>query len=84
LRAAEVYQELLDKIMAAKPDSGNDLRRAAKFSRIYEALAGLHRRNQQSDHAEAFSALRRNLWRQWDRKLPNNTYVRRQLQAAGS
>jgi tetratricopeptide (TPR) repeat protein len=83
VRAAEVYEELLDKILASKPDSGNDLRRATKLSRIYEALAGLHRRNHQSDRAEAVSSLRRNLWRQWDRKLPNNAYVRRQLQAAG-
>jgi len=32
LRAAEVYQELLDKVLAAKPDSENDLRRATKLS----------------------------------------------------
>ena len=83
LRAAAVYQELLDLIVAGKPDSGNDLRRAIKLSRIYEALAGLHRRNHHSDKAEAVSALRRNLWLQWDRKLPSNAYVHRQLQAAG-
>ena len=47
LRAAAVYQELLDLILAAKPDPENDLRRATKLSRIYEALAGLHRRNHQ-------------------------------------
>jgi serine/threonine protein kinase len=83
LRAAAVYQELLDLIVAANPDSGNDLRRAIKLSRIYEALAGLHRRNHHADKAEAVSALRRNLWLQWGRKLPGNAYVHRQLQAAG-
>jgi tetratricopeptide (TPR) repeat protein len=83
LRAAAVYRELLDLILAAKPDSENDLRRAAKLSRIYEALSGLHRRNHQPDPAEAVTALRRNLWLQWDRKLPNNAYVHRQLRAAG-
>jgi tetratricopeptide (TPR) repeat protein len=83
LRAAAVYQELLDLIMAAKPDLGNDLRRAAKLSRIYEALAALHRRNHQPEKADAVAALRRNLWQQWERKLSHNAYVRRQLQAAG-
>jgi tetratricopeptide (TPR) repeat protein len=83
LRAATVYQELLGLILAAKPDSGNDLRRAIKLSRIYEALAALHRRNHQSEKADALSALRRTLWLQWNRKLPDNAYVRRQLQAAG-
>jgi serine/threonine protein kinase len=83
LRAAEVYQELLDKILASKPDSGNDLRRAAKLSRIYEALATLRRRNHQYEPAEAVSTMRRDLWRQWARKLPSSTYIHRQLQAAG-
>ena len=83
VRAAAVYQELLDLIMAAKPDLGNDLRRAVKLSRIYEALAALHRRNHQAEKAEAVTALRRNLWRQWERKLSHNPYVRRQLQSAG-
>ena len=82
-RAAEVYQELLDKILAAKPDMGNDLRRATKLSRIYEALSGLHRRNHQNELAETVSTLRLSLWRQWERKLPNSSYVQRQLQAAG-
>jgi serine/threonine protein kinase len=78
-RAAEVYQELLDKIMASKPDPRNDLRDATAISRIYEALAGLHRRNGQPDRAEAMTALRLELWRQWDRKLPHNSFIRRQL-----
>jgi tetratricopeptide (TPR) repeat protein len=83
VRAAAVYQELLDLILAAKPDLENDLRRAIKLSRIYEALGALHRRNHQAEKAAAVSALRRNLWLQWGRKLPNNAYVRRQVQAAG-
>ena len=81
-RAAEVYQELLDKILATKPDPANDLRHAIKMSRIYGALADLHRRNGRRDQAEAVAALRLELWRQWERKLPGNTAVRRQLEAA--
>jgi tetratricopeptide (TPR) repeat protein/predicted Ser/Thr protein kinase len=81
-RAADVYQELLDKIMAWKPDPLLDLRQATELSRIYEALAALHRRNGHPDRAEAMSALRLELWRQWDRKLPSNSFIRRQLEAA--
>jgi len=81
-RAADVYQELLDKIVASKPDPRNDLRDATDLSRIYEALAGLHRRNGHPDRAEAMSALRFELWRNWDRKLPHNRFVHRQLEAA--
>jgi tetratricopeptide (TPR) repeat protein len=81
-RAAEVYQELLDKIMASKPDPRNDLRDATELSRIYETLASLHRRNSQPDRAEAMSALRLELWRNWDGKLPHNGFVHRQLEAA--
>jgi tetratricopeptide (TPR) repeat protein len=84
VRAAEVYQELLDKIMASKPDPENDLRQAAKLSRIYETLAGLRRQNRQLDQAAAVSMLRRNLWQHWDRKLPNNAYIRRQSLGAAA
>jgi len=81
-RAADVYQELLDKVMAFKPDSRNDLRDATELSRIYEALALLHRRNGHPDGAEAMSSLRLELWRHWDRKLPHNGFVHRKLEAA--
>src|SRR5260370_37264184 len=83
-RAAEVYQELLDKLLAAKPDPVNDLRHATKLGRIYEALAYLHRRNGRYDQAETFSALRRDLWQQWNHKLPANAHIHRQLEAAVS
>jgi len=81
-RAAEVYQELLDKMLATKPDPMNDLRHAIKFSRIYAALAELHRRGGPSGQAQAFANMRVELWRHWDRKLPGNGAIRRQLEAA--
>lgn len=81
-RAIAVYQELLDKIMASKPDPQNDLRHATKISRIYGALADLHARTGQAERAAGMAAQRRELWRHWDRKLPGNAFVRRQLDAA--
>jgi serine/threonine protein kinase len=81
-RAAEVYEELLAKVLVTEPDSRNDLPHAAGLSRIYGPLAALHRRNGQRDRAASFDALRLELWRHWDRKLPNNVFVRGQLESA--
>jgi serine/threonine-protein kinase len=81
-RAAEVYRELLDKIKAWKPDPLNDLRQATELSGIYEALGSLERRSGRRDAAENLSSLRLELWRHWDGKLPHNSFVHRQLEAA--
>jgi len=81
-RAADVYQELLDKVIATNPDPANDLRNATGISRIYEALASLHLQNGKPAESQAMSARRVELWRQWDRKLPQNPYVQRQLASA--
>ena len=80
--AAEVYQELLDKIMAFKPDPQNDLRHATKLSRTYEALAALDRSNGRADDAANLEARRTEIWRHWQSKLPNNPFVLRQIAAA--
>jgi len=81
-RAADVYEELLDKLMASHSDPNNDLRHATALSRTYEALAGLHLRNGQKDRAQTMSALRLEIWRNWDHKLPRVSFVHRQLEAA--
>ncbi len=78
-RAIEIYEQLLDKVMAAKPDVLNDLRETPKLARIYEALAGLYRRTGETPKAESMEARRLELWRHWDRKLPKNPFVVRQL-----
>src|SRR5215472_7595205 len=80
-RALELYEELLDKVMAAKPDALNDLRDAPKLSQIYEALAQLYRRTGDVVKAETLEDRRRQLWQHWDRKLPNNPFVLRQIAA---
>ncbi|MGH9720100.1 MAG: hypothetical protein ACRD8O_07795, partial [Bryobacteraceae bacterium] len=81
-RAAESYAQLLDQIVASQPDPQNDLRHAVKLSGIHAALARLHRRNQRPDLAQASSTQRIELWRHWDRRLPNNKFVRLQLESA--
>ena len=81
-RALEVYQKLLDLIAAAKPKPESTLKDAVDLSRIYAAKSVLHRRAGQADLASSLDTRRRDLWRQWDGKLPNNTFVRRQQEAA--
>ena len=81
-RAADVYQELLDKVVAMHPDPTNDLRNTTGMSRIYEALATLHLRNGNVVQSQSMSALRLALWQTWNRKLPQNVYVQHQLAAA--
>jgi tetratricopeptide (TPR) repeat protein len=83
-RAAEIYQELLDKVTASHPDPENDLRHATGLSRIYENLARLHRRNGNAELAQSISGSRVEIWQNWNRKLPQSTFVRKQFDAAVS
>src|SRR5260370_22633922 len=80
-RALELYEQLLDKVMAAKPDALNDLREAPRLSRIYDALTELYRRTRATQKARTIQGQRVELWRQWERKLPNNPFVLRQIAA---
>jgi serine/threonine-protein kinase len=81
-RAIGLYEELLAKTAAANPEPQTFLEDAMDQSNLYEALADLQRRNHRADVAEAVSARRLELWRHWNRKLPDNAFVRRQLEAA--
>ncbi len=82
--AIEKYRELLQKIMASDPSPDTDLLDANRISVIQAALSNLEWK---AGHAEAAAALdrsRRELWQHWDKKLPNNSFVRRQLAALPS
>jgi hypothetical protein len=70
--------------MASHPDPENDLLHATTLSRIYGALTQLHLRNAEPDHAKATSALRLKIWQNWNRKLPNNAFIHRELEAASA
>ena len=78
-RAIEIYQKLLDQIQAAKPAPETRLADALGLSNIYRAEALLQRRIGRADLASALEARSRDLWQQWDRKLPHNAFIRRQL-----
>ena len=78
-RAIEIYQKLLAQIEPTKPTPETSLADALGLSNIYGAEAVLQRRAGHADLASALETRRRDFWRQWERKLPNNAFVRRQL-----
>jgi len=80
--AIEIYQKLLQQVLAggAKPDAS--LQDAVEVSRLYAALAALHSRAHQADLASAVEAQRLQLWRHWDVQLPHNSFINGQLSAA--
>jgi serine/threonine-protein kinase len=78
-RAAAQYEELLQKIMAAKPEPLTDLRDATRLSRFYETLATCYDRIGEKAKAESIDQQRLDMWQSWDRKLPNNAFVLRQI-----
>jgi tRNA A-37 threonylcarbamoyl transferase component Bud32/tetratricopeptide (TPR) repeat protein len=80
--AIEIYEKLLGQVLAWEPKPDTSLADAVDVSRLYEALAALHRRARRNDRASALEARRLELWRRWDSRLPQNSFVRRQLDAA--
>jgi serine/threonine protein kinase len=81
-RATEEYEYLLAQVTAASPGAASDLGTAPQLSGLYADLARLYRRTGDLDKARRLDAARLDLWRSWDRKLPGNAYVRRELDAA--
>ena len=81
-KAAELFAQLLDRVMAANPDPYGDLRDAPGLSHLYETLARLYRRTGDSAKAEGMESRRLQLWQGWNRKLPHNQFVLRQNAAA--
>jgi len=77
-KAIAAYQELLDKLMAWKPDLQNDLRDATCISRTWTALATLLRRTGRKQEANRLEAQRADLWSHWSGKLPNAQFLLRQ------
>ncbi|HET7149816.1 MAG TPA: serine/threonine-protein kinase [Candidatus Acidoferrum sp.] len=78
-KAIEVYQQLRSKILASNPDSQNDLLNAAYVSRLDASLAALLHRVGRTDEAVTLEGTRVELWHNWNRKLPSNPFVQRQL-----
>ena len=80
--AIEIYEQVLDKATASTPATIADLWDAPRLSRLYEALTRLYRQTGNTPKAESVEARRIELWRDWDRRLPNNAFIRRQIEGA--
>ena len=78
-RGIALYRQLLTRILASKPEPETSLDDANDLSKLFERMAALHRRAGQSADAAALEARRLEIWRAWDRKLPKNVFVLRQL-----
>jgi len=81
-RAIAVYQKVLDQVQPAESGLSPSLEDAVQLSTIYVTAAAVYRRAGQAGVASTLEGRRRELWEAWDRKLPDNAFVRRQLQSA--
>jgi tetratricopeptide (TPR) repeat protein len=80
-RAIEIARTLLESVRASKPNLEQILTDASRLSRLYIAVADLERRASHVDRAIELDERRLRLWQHWDRKLPNNPFVLRQIAA---
>jgi serine/threonine protein kinase len=80
-RGIEIYRDLLGRVLAAKPKYQSYLQDAIALSEIYSGAAKLSRQAGQLDVASDLDARRVDIWRIWKVKLPNNDFVRRQMEA---
>src|SRR5262249_10117292 len=84
-RAAELYQELIGRLPPVSSEKAETLLEdAVAISNVYGAAGPLYRSAGQADAAGSLEARRIELWQRWSTKLPNNAFVRGQLQAAHS
>jgi tetratricopeptide (TPR) repeat protein len=77
--ALNLLEELLDKVMRSGPDPQNDLRDAAALSHLYRDVIAFSARVGDTQTAERTSGRNLDLWRQWERRLPGNSFVLREL-----
>lgn len=83
-RARSILLDLQAKVLALHPNPETDLRHANDMSRLFASLAQVDAKLGKSDEQKMFETKRIDLWRQWDRRLPNNSFVHRQIAEAES
>jgi serine/threonine protein kinase len=83
-RALRLYQELLDRTAGSKPGPDVSLEDAMDRSSIYSGMAAVQRNARHAEPASTLDARRLDLWRRWEKKLPGNAYVARQIALTAS
>jgi len=76
------YQELRLSLLASNPQARTDLLDAVSLTTLDSSLAALLRRAGAADRAGALEAGNREIWRHWNRQIPDNPFVLRKLAAA--
>ena len=79
--AVQEYDQLLQRVLASRPDAEDDLRAAYSLSLLYRDQARVLRLARMTDKVEAAEAKRLALWKRWGEKLPDNPFVLKQLSA---
>ena len=77
--ALRMYQDLLCGVLAWPAEPETNLPDAAGLSRLYTAITRLNRAIGRNGTASALEKRRREIWKHWDARLPNNPFIRRQL-----
>jgi serine/threonine protein kinase len=77
--AVERYEDLLRRIQPTRPKPETVLLDAVRLTHLYSEMAELNRKIGREDRVLSLEALRQEIWRRWDAKLPNNPFVRSQL-----
>jgi len=80
-RAIELFERRRKQFETCNSCAETDLPAAANLSRLDASLAATLRHMGSTEKAAAVEAARAELWRQWNRKLPNNPFVLRQIAA---
>jgi serine/threonine-protein kinase len=80
-KAAEITEDLLARILAWGATPQTNLPDAVEVARAYDALASYCAGSGQRERGAEFAAKRLILWRDWDRRLPHNSFIQRQLNA---
>jgi serine/threonine protein kinase len=78
-RAMGIYQGRMDQATPEKLSSETVLEDALYLSNAYRSMAAIHLRAGHPDMASALDERRSELWRRWDRRLPKNPFVLRQI-----
>jgi tetratricopeptide (TPR) repeat protein len=78
-RAVDLYDDLLQKVFKSAPEPESKLPEAARLTRLYQSAANLNRKIGRNEVAAGLETRSLDLWRHWDARLPNNSFVRRQL-----
>jgi hypothetical protein len=78
-RAANLYEDLLTGVLASEPQPRNNLSDAADLSSLYDSMTAIYRRTASPERALELDTRRRQLWEQWNGKLPANPFILRQI-----